>query len=179
VKIILGITSSISAYKACDIIRIFSSKGHSTTVVMSRNACNLVTPLTFQTLTGNRVYTDTFENGAYTMGHIALKEDAALFLCAPATANFIGKIANGIADDLISTTFLSIDAPVAIAPAMNPTMWSNAAVQNNINTLTKRGITIIDPAEGSVICGDKGQGKLAPVDQIVTRSLQLLDFKHG
>ncbi|MBN2436204.1 MAG: phosphopantothenoylcysteine decarboxylase [Spirochaetes bacterium] len=178
-KIILGVTSSIAAYKACDITRLFVKEGHDVFVVMSKNALNLVSPLTFRTLSGNPVYHETFLPDVYNMGHIALKENANIFVCAPATANFIGKAASGIADDLITTTFLSMKTPIVIAPAMNPDMWSNPAVQHNISVLKKRNITIIEPDTGDVVCGDTGYGKLAPVDAIVKRSLELLENQNG
>ena len=165
-KIILGISSSISAYKACDLTRLFVKAGYSVHVVLTENAKQLVTPLTLETLSGHPVYSDSFARDAREMGHIELKKDAALFLVAPATANIIGKFANGIADDLLSTTFLSVKCPVLIAPAMNPNMWAHPAVQENIKRLKSWGVTFIDPEEGKVACGDEGAGRLADIEKI-------------
>jgi phosphopantothenoylcysteine synthetase/decarboxylase len=165
-KIIFGIASSIAAYKACDLTRLFVKSGYSVFPVLTDNATHLIPPLTLETLSGNRVYTGTFIRDWNEMAHITLKEGASLFLVAPATANIIGKFANGIADDLLSTTFLSVECPVVIAPAMNPGMWKHAAVQDNIAKLKSWGVTVIDPEEGSVACGDEGIGRLAEIERI-------------
>ncbi len=173
-KIVIGVTSSIAAYKACELVRLFVKDSHDVHVVMSEKATHLVGPLTFEVLSGNRVYTDMFSQSRREMGHIRLKENSSLFLVAPATANCIGKMANGIADDLISTTFLSMECPTAVAPAMNPAMWNNEAVQKNITVLRERNITIIGPVEGDVACGDTGTGKLADVRTIYTKASELI-----
>ncbi|MCP4726332.1 MAG: phosphopantothenoylcysteine decarboxylase [bacterium] len=165
-KVILGISSSIAAYKACDLVRLFVKSGHSVYPVLTKNAAKLITPLTLENLSGNPVYSDTFVEEKREMGHIELKEEASLFLVAPATANIIGKFAGGIADDLLSTTFLSVDCPVVIAPAMNPNMWNHPAVQENIKRLKSWGAVFVDPDTGQVACGDEGKGRLADVDKI-------------
>jgi phosphopantothenoylcysteine decarboxylase/phosphopantothenate--cysteine ligase len=165
-KIILGVTASISAYKACDLTRFFVKAGYSVYVVMTENAKELVTPLTFETLSGNPVYSDSFVKNMKEMGHIELKKDASLFLVAPATADIIGKFANGIADDLSSTTFLSVTCPVMIAPAMNPNMWAHPALQDNIKRLKSWGVQFISPEKGKVACGDEGEGRLADIGKI-------------
>jgi len=165
-KIILGISSSIAAYKACDLTRIFTKSGYSVFCVLTNNAQNLITPLTLETLSGNPVYTDLFAYERREMGHILLKENASLLIVAPATANIIGKFANGIADDLLSTTFLSVDCPVIVAPAMNPNMLQHPAVKENIEKLKSRGTKIIEPDKGEVICGDEGLGKLADIEEL-------------
>ncbi len=165
-KIILGVTASISAYKACDLTRLFVKAGYSVYVVMTENSKELVTPLTFETLSGKPVYSDNFVKNMKEMGHIELKKDAALLLVAPATANIIGKFANGIADDLLSTTFLSVRCPVLIAPAMNPNMWAHSALQENIKRLKSWGVKFISPEKGKVACGDEGEGRLADVENI-------------
>lgn len=165
-KIVLGVTSSISAYKAADLSRMLIKENYSVHVVMSENATKLIAPLTFETLTGNRVFTSLW-NEYREMGHISLKENAELFLVAPATANSIGKFANGIADDLVSTTFLTIEAPVLVAPAMNPAMWRHAAVQANVARLKSFNVNFVGPADGTVICGDEGCGRLAELSDIV------------
>ena len=173
-KIILGISSSISAYKACDLIRLFTKEGAAVYTVITENALNLITPLTLETLSGNPVYSDSFSRDRREMGHIELKDDASLFLVAPATANIIGKFASGIADDLLSTTFLSVKCPVLIAPAMNPNMYGHPAVKENIKKLKSWGIYFIEPEEGKVACGDTGYGRLAPVENIFNESLKII-----
>ncbi|MBP7736670.1 MAG: phosphopantothenoylcysteine decarboxylase [Spirochaetes bacterium] len=165
-KIILGISSSIAAYKACDLIRLFVKGGYSVHVVATENALHLVSPLTLETLSGNPVYSEQYSRERREMGHIELKTDASLFLVAPATANVIGKFACGIADDLLSTTFLSVTCPVMMAPAMNPNMYRHPAVQRNIQTLKQWGVAFIEPAAGEVVCGDDGIGKLADIEAI-------------
>ncbi len=165
-KIILGISSSIAAYKACDLIRLFVKGGYSVHVVATENALYLVSPLTLETLSGNPVYSEQYSRERREMGHIELKTDASLFLVAPATANIIGKFAGGIADDLLSTTFLSVTCPVMMAPAMNPNMYLHPAVKRNIEILKQWGVAFVEPAAGEVVCGDEGMGKLANVDEI-------------
>jgi len=166
-KIILGISSSISAYKSCDLTRLFVKDGYSVFPVLTENAVHLVSPLTLETLAGNPVNINTFDTQNRGMPHISLKEEADLLLVVPATANMIGKFANGIADDLLSTTFLSVDCPVVVAPAMNPNMWKNSAVQENIKKIKSRGIVVIEPDEGPVVCGDNaGKGRLADIQEI-------------
>ncbi|HOO72317.1 MAG TPA: flavoprotein [Spirochaetota bacterium] len=165
-KIILGISSSISAYKACDLIRILVKGGFSVHTVVTENALNLVTPLTLETLSGNPVYSDSFSRDRREMGHIELKRDAALLAVVPATANIIGKFANGIADDLLSTTYLSVDCPVLVAPAMNPFMYKHPAVQENLSRLRSRGVRVVEPEKGLVACGDEGYGRLADIETI-------------
>ncbi len=165
-KIIIGISSSIAAYKACDLIRLFVKGGYSVHVVVTENALHLVSPLTLETLSGNPVYSEQYSRERREMGHIDLKTDASLFLVAPATANTIGKFAGGIADDLLSTTFLSVTCPVMMAPAMNPNMYRHPAVQRNIETLKQWGVAFIEPAAGEAVCGDEGIGKLADIEAI-------------
>ncbi len=173
-KIILGISSSIAAYKACDLIRLFVKSGYAVHPVLTKNAENLITPLTLETLSGNRVYTETFAREQRIMGHIELKDGASLLLVAPATANIIGKFANGIADDLLSTTFLSAGCPVVIAPAMNPNMWKHPAVQENLERLKSWGVTIVEPDTGSVACGDEGTGRLADINDIYRAAVNVI-----
>lgn len=173
-KIIIGISSSIAAYKACDLTRLFVKGGYSVFTVLTQNSLKLVSPLTLETLSGNPVYSDSFSQERREMGHIELKDNAALLVAAPATANIIGKFAGGIADDLLSTTFLSVKCPVLIAPAMNPNMYSHPAVQENIAKLKSWGVHFVEPAEGVVACGDEGYGKLAPVEEIYKAALKIL-----
>ncbi len=165
-KIILGISSSIAAYKACDLVRLFVKAGYSVHTVATENALHLVSPLTLEVLSGNPVYSEQYASERREMQHIELKTDAALFLVAPATANIIGKFAHGIADDLLSTTFLSVTCPVLMAPAMNPHMYCHPAVKENIARLKTWGVKFVDPVFGEVVCGDEGAGKLADVETI-------------
>lgn len=165
-KIILGITSSIAAYKACDLVRLFVKGGYSVHVVATEHALNLVSPLTLEVLSGNPVCSEQYPRERREMGHIELKTDASLFLVAPATANIIGKFAGGIADDLVTTTFLSVTCPVLIAPAMNPNMYRHPAVKKNISTLKSWGVAFIEPAAGEAVCGDEGVGRLADIEEI-------------
>lgn len=173
-KIILGISSSIAAYKACDLTRLFTREGYSVFTVMTEHATRFITPLTLENLSGNPVYTDAFVWERREMAHIELKDGAALLLVAPATANIIGKFANGIADDLLSTTFLSVTCPVIIAPAMNPNMWNHPAVKENIRRLESWGVKLIEPEEGPVACGDEGKGRLAEIETIFKAALDVL-----
>jgi phosphopantothenoylcysteine synthetase/decarboxylase len=165
-KIILGISSSIAAYKACDLVRLLMKDGFSVFPVLTRNATHLVSPLALETLSGNPALSEMFYGEKQGWGHIELKKDASLLLVAPATANIIGKFAGGIADDLLSTTFLAVECPVVVAPAMNPAMYRHPAVQRNISLLKSWGVKIVEPGEGEVACGDWGTGKLADVDSI-------------
>ncbi len=174
-KILLGISSSISAYKACDLSRLFVKDEYDVFCILTENATHLVTPLTLQTLTGNRVYTTSFAAQWREMGHIELKQDAMLYLVAPATANIIGKFANGIADDLVSTTYLAVECPVLIAPAMNPNMWCHPAVQDNVEKLKSRGVKFVEPGSGLVACGDEGKGRLASIEEIFRMAKDVIE----
>ena len=173
-RIILGVSGSIAAYKSCDLARMFVKNGFDVTTVLTANACRLVTPLTFATLTGNESYTDMWQNNNYEMGHISLKENASLLVVAPASANIIAKCAHGIADDLLSTTFLSVSCNVLFAPAMNPAMWANAATRDNVEILKRRGIFFCGPESGIVACGDEGNGKMSDVGKIYESAVALI-----
>ncbi|MBP3427771.1 MAG: bifunctional phosphopantothenoylcysteine decarboxylase/phosphopantothenate--cysteine ligase CoaBC [Clostridia bacterium] len=173
--VVLGVTGGIAAYKACEILRLLQKQGIDVYVVMTRNACSFVSPLTFETLSGHPVAVDTFERPAtWEVEHIALAKRADLFLIAPATANIIAKMACGIADDMLSTTVLATRAPVMIAPAMNTGMWDNPATQQNLRTLESRGVQIVAPATGYLACGDSGAGKLEDVSVIAQRAIDAL-----
>ena len=177
--VVLGVTGGIAAYKACEILRLLQKRGIDVYVVMTKNACKFVSALTFETLSGHPVAVDTFERPAtWEVEHIALAKRADLFLIAPATANIIGKMACGIADDMLSTTVMATRAPVMIAPAMNTGMWDNPATQHNIQTLKKRGVHIVTPASGRLACGDSGAGKLEDVEIIAGRAMELLEGKR-
>ena len=174
--VVLGVTGGIAAYKACEILRLLQKRGMDVFVVMTRNACRFVAPLTFETLSGHPVAVDTFERPAtWEVEHIALAKRADLFLIAPATANIIGKMANGIADDMLSTTVMATRASVMIAPAMNTGMWENPATQENIARLIARGVHVVTPASGHLACGDSGAGKLEDVRVIAERACALLE----
>jgi phosphopantothenoylcysteine synthetase/decarboxylase len=173
-EIVLGITGSVAAYKACDLARLFIKEGYSVSTVLTANACRLVTPLLFSSLTGGEVYTDMWQQSGTKMGHISLKEKASLLVIAPATANIIAKCANGIADDLLSTTYLSVTCPVLIAPAMNPNMWNHPATRENIQTLVRRGVSICGPESGAVACGDEGEGKMSDIGSIYETARSLI-----
>ena len=167
-SIILGVTGGISAYRACDIIRGLTKEGASVNVIMTKAATEFITPLTLQTLSQNPVITELFNLiHESEIGHISLAKKADLMLIAPATANCIGKITHGIADDMLSTIFLATEAPVLLAPAMNEQMYRNMAVVENLEILKKRGVAIVDPEFGELACGDVGYGRLAKVDKIV------------
>ena len=135
-NVVIGITGGIAAYKACGIVSYLKSEGANVDVIMTKNACEFITPLTLETLSGNKVITDMFERPDYIdVKHISLARKADLFLIVPATANIIGKVANGIADDMLSTTIMATKAPVIFAPAMNNGMYENPIVQNNLEKL--------------------------------------------
>lgn len=159
--ILLGISGGIAAYKSCELVRLLKKQGHTVTVAMSRSAAEFVSPLTFQALSGNPVLSETHDgadgNG---MAHINLTRQADVFLIAPATANTIAKIANGIADNLLSNLAAARNCPLAVAPAMNVEMWRNPANRRNIERLISDGITVFAPAEGEQACGESGIGRM-------------------
>lgn len=176
--VVLGVTGGIAVYKACELLRLLQKRGIDVFVVMTQNACRFVAPLTFETLSGHPVAVDTFDRPqTWEVEHIALAKRADLFLIAPATANIMGKMACGIADDMLSTTVMATHAPVLVAPAMNTGMWENAAVQQNVKTLRARGVEIVAPVSGHLACGDSGAGKLEDVEVIAERACELLFAK--
>lgn len=166
--IIVGVTGGIAAYKACDVVSKLKKLNANIHVIMTKSACEFVQPMTFQTLSNNFVINDMFkEPKTWEVEHIELAKRADAFLIVPATANFIGKLAAGIADDMLTTTVMATRAPVIIAPAMNTNMYTNRIVQANIGALQDLGYKFIEPASGRLACGDIGAGKLADVDDIV------------
>ncbi|MGV7221864.1 MAG: bifunctional phosphopantothenoylcysteine decarboxylase/phosphopantothenate--cysteine ligase CoaBC [Nitrospinales bacterium] len=170
IKIVLGISGGIAVYKAAELVRLLVKDGASVYVVMTKNAKEFVTPLTFQTLSGNPVYHEIFDaETASSMKHIEACESADLLVVAPATANTIGKLANGLADDPLSTLFVAYTGPVMVAPAMNDKMWANPAVQENVKKLQDRDVTIIDPEDGQLACGVVGPGRLAEPENILKK----------
>ena len=176
--IVLGVTGGIAVYKACELLRLLQKRGIDVFVVMTQNACRFVAPLTFETLSGHPVAVDTFDRPqTWEVEHIALAKRADLFMIAPATADIIGKMACGIADDMLSTTVMATRAPVLIAPAMNTGMWENAAVQQNVKTLQARGVEFVMPVSGHLACGDSGTGKMEDVEIIAEHACKMLFIK--
>lgn len=167
-KILLGVTGGIAAYKACDLTSRLTQNGAEVRVVMTREACEFVTPLTFRGLSRGPVFTEMFEAPReFDPVHVSLAEWAEVLVIAPATANVIGKIACGIADDLLTCLAMATKAPILIAPGMNTAMYENGIVQENIRTLKKIGCRFVGPGKGYLACGCEGIGRLAPVDEIV------------
>lgn len=166
--VVLGVTGGIAAYKGLDIVSRLRKRNINVQVIMTKAAAKFVTPLSFQSLSQNYVVSDMFdEPKSFNIEHISLAQRADLFVIAPATANIIGKLANGIADDMLSTTVMATKVPVLIAPAMNTNMYNNPIVQRNIELLKSYGYHFIDTAEGRLACGDVGLGKLADVEKII------------
>ncbi len=166
--ILLAITGGIAAYKAAEITRLLVKEGALVRVLMTKNAQEFITPLTLQALSGNPVATETFNlTQESEIGHIRLADTADLILIAPASADVIGKVAHGIADDLLTTVLLATTAPILIAPAMNVHMYAHDAVQNNMQILQRRGIRFVEPGEGFLACGYEGKGRLAEPEDIV------------
>ncbi len=166
-KVILGVCGSIAAYKAGDIIRRLQDNNCVVTVIMTKEAREFITPLTLASLSGRDVYSDMFNDAAWRMAHIELSRDADVVLIAPATANMIGKLAHGLADDMLTAFVLTTKAPVLIAPAMNDDMYANSIVTENCLKLKKHGMTFIEPTKGKLACGVVGVGHLADVEDIV------------
>lgn len=174
-QVVLAVTGSIAAYKAGDIVRRLQDNGCEVTVIMTTCAEKFVTALTFETLSGRPVQRDMFAREAeWDMAHISLAKRADVFVVAPATANIIGKIANGLADDIVTATAVTTKAPILIAPAMNTDMFTNPIVEENIAKLKKHGVRFVEPKSGKLACGDIGKGALADVDVIVKAVLGLL-----
>ncbi len=159
--VVIGVTGSIAAYKMANVASMLVKMNADVHVIMTKNAVNFINPITFETLTKNKCITDTFDrNFEFHVGHVSLAKKADVFLVAPASANIIGKMANGIADDMLSTTVLAAKCPVIVSPAMNTAMFTNPIVTDNINKLEKYGFTIVSPATGYLACGTEGIGKL-------------------
>lgn len=166
-SIVLGVTGSIASYKIAGLASKLVKNHADVHVIMTKNAQNFITPITFETLTGNKCLTDTFDrNFEFKVEHVSLAKKADLFLIAPATANVIAKVAHGFADDMLTTTFLACTCPKLVSPAMNTAMFSNPITQDNMSICRKYGIKIIEPIEGYLACGDTGQGKMPEPDQL-------------
>ena len=157
-RIVMGVTGGIAAYKACEVVSRLKKLGHEVDVIMTENATRLVAPLTFETLSKRPVCVDTFtRTESWDVKHISLAQKAELFLVAPATANLMAKLACGIADDMLTTTLLATKAPILLAPAMNTGMWTAEATQANLRTLQARGVHFVGPESGFLACGDTGR----------------------
>jgi phosphopantothenoylcysteine decarboxylase/phosphopantothenate--cysteine ligase len=172
-RITLGVTGGVAAYKSAELVRRLQDEGHTVQVVMTRAAREFITPLTFAALSGQKVITDLFSNSdggdanlESAIEHIAVAQRTDLLLVAPATADILAKFARGLADDFLSTLYLASTAPVVVAPAMNVNMWQHPATQENIAALRKCGVRIVEPGEGYLACGMTGAGRLADVEEI-------------
>jgi len=174
-EILVGVTGGIAAYKTADLVSRLVQAGAGATVVMTEHATRFVGPLTFQTLTGRPVYTDLFPPPeTYQPGHVALADLAHLAVVAPATADCLGKLAHGIADDLLSTVLLAIDVPLLLAPAMNERMWNHPAVRANVKALRSRGVRFVGPKEGRLACGTIGQGRMGEPEEILAALIEIM-----
>ena len=159
--VILGVSGGIAAYKSASLASMLVKAGAEVHVLMTANACNFINPITFETLTGNKCITDTFDrNFKHSVEHVALAKKADVFMVAPATANVMAKLAHGLADDMLTTTFLASKCPKIVAPAMNTAMYENPVTQDNMKLLSSYGIEVIQPASGYLACGDTGTGKM-------------------
>ncbi len=177
-QVLVGVTGGIAAYKTAELVRLLIKAGATVDVIMTKNATEFITPLTFQTLTARPVYSETFTLlSTSDIQHTSLSDRAQLVIVAPATANVIGKYANGIADDLLTTTLLAANAPVLLAPAMNPRMWAHAAVRDNCARLAERGVQFIGPEKGEVACKDEGWGRMSEPARILEAAAALVSHK--
>ena len=177
-KVLLGVTGSIAAYKACELVRLFVRHGDEVTVLMTPAATEFVRPLTFQTLSRNPVFVDQFAPVvSWRPEHIALAAAADLALVAPATANTIAKIRHGQADNLLAATLLATRAPIVLAPAMNTGMWESPVTQGNLDALRERGVTVVEPGDGELACGVKGVGRMMEPERIFEVAKVLLERK--
>ncbi|MDR2109431.1 MAG: bifunctional phosphopantothenoylcysteine decarboxylase/phosphopantothenate--cysteine ligase CoaBC [Coriobacteriales bacterium] len=165
--ILLGVTGSVAAYKACELVRTLQKSGHRVKVVMTQYGSEFVSPAIFKALTNEPVAIKLADDPGAPVHHISLAREADIFCIAPCTANVLNKLANGVAGDLLATTALATTAPLLVAPAMNVDMWRNPVTQESITRLEERGVRVIQPEAGYLACGEEGEGRLAPVEQIV------------
>lgn len=173
--VILGVTGSIAAYKIANLASALVKLHADVNVIMTKNATNFINPITFETLTGNKCLVDTFDrNFQYSVEHVALAKRADVFLVAPASANVIGKMAHGIADDMLTTTILACKCPKLVSPAMNTNMYENPILQDNLKILEKYGFEVIDPASGYLACGDTGAGKMPEPETLLSYILKTI-----
>lgn len=176
-NIVLGVTGSIAAYKAAELVRLMRQKKWDVHVIMTAGATRFITPLTFQTLTRNPVGQGMFDEPAeWRPEHISWADHADVLVIAPCTANVIAKLAHGLSDDLLSCTALACTAPLVIAPAMNARMWDHPATQANVELLKSRGAILVDVAAGELACGDLGRGRLAALPDVMTAVQAALDL---
>ena len=187
-RVALGVTGGIAAYKAAELLRVLQDKGMEVQVVMTRHACEFVRPLTFAALSGRKVITEMFREGGgeanveSAIEHIAVAQSIEALVIAPATADVMAKLAHGVADDFLTTLYLATKAPVVVAPAMNVNMWEHAATQRNVETLHARGVRVVEPDEGYLACGITGAGRLASVEAIARAVFEILGLRddlHG
>lgn len=176
--VILGVTGSIAAYKMANVASALIKEGADVHVVMTKNATNFINPITFETLTNNKCLVDTFDrNFQFHVAHVSLSQKADVFMIAPASANIIGKLANGIADDMLSTMALAASCKIMVAPAMNTHMYENKIVQDNLDKLKRFGFEVIEPAAGRLACGDVGAGKLPGEDILLDYIRREIEFQ--
>ena len=176
-NILIGITGGIAAYKICTLIRLYKKSGANVRIILTPNALNFVTKLTLQTLSNNEVYVDNFDVDNFKPEHISLCDEADICVVAPATANTISKIANGICDNLLTSTVCAFSKPILLAPAMNTNMWKNSFIQENMEKLKKAGYHIVDPGIGFLACGTSGEGRMAEVEDIYDSVVKI--FSEG
>lgn len=177
-NVVIGVTGSIAAYKIASLCSMLKKRGANTTVIMTKNALNFINPITFETLTGNKCLVDTFDrNFQYDVEHVELAKAADVFLIAPASANVIAKAANGIADDMLTTTFLASECPKIVSPAMNTRMFNNPITQDNMKKLEHYDIRVIKPATGYLACGDVGEGKMPEPEELLEHIIYALTKK--
>ncbi|SEA11358.1 phosphopantothenoylcysteine decarboxylase / phosphopantothenate--cysteine ligase [Pseudobutyrivibrio sp. ACV-2] len=177
--VVLGVTGSIAAYKIANLASALVKLGADVNVIMTKNATNFINPITFETLTSNKCLVDTFDrNFQFNVEHVALAKRADIFMVAPASANVIGKMAHGIADDMLTTTILAAKCKKLVSPAMNTNMFENPIVQDNLQTLKKYGFEIIEPASGYLACGDTGAGKMPDPEVLLQYILREISHEH-
>lgn len=181
-NVLLGVSGGIACYKSCDIVSRLKKLGAGVDVVMTSHATEFVSPLTFETLSARRVVVDMFDTDRqWEVEHISLAKKADICVIAPATANVIAKLADGIADDMLTTTCLALKCPIIIAPAMNTNMYDSPTVRDNLKKLRRRGVIVVDPVEGRLACGDSGKGKMAEpakiIDEVIYRLLPKRDYE--
>jgi len=175
-NVLLGVCGGIAAYKSCELVRAFVKSAANVDCILTKAGAEFITPLSLQTLSGNPVHTDMFQLiEESNVRHISLADKADLVLVAPATADIIAKVANGICDDLLTTIICATKAPVLFAPSMNVNMWKNPITQNNIQKLKEYGYRFIEPDEGMLACGYEGKGRLAKIDTIVNTVGSIFD----
>ena len=177
-NVVIGVTGSIAAYKIATLCSMLKKRGANTTVIMTKNALNFINPITFETLTGNKCLVDTFDrNFQYDVEHVELAKAADVFLIAPASANVIAKAANGLADDMLTTTFLATECAKLVSPAMNTRMYNNQITQDNMAKLEHYGIKVIKPATGYLACGDVGEGKMPEPEELLEHIIYAITEK--